>query len=242
MYDLCRVFVYRELIPEQFPTLHILNRSESTPSLASSPNQSVRFEWGIASGQIKRKQPRFLKLKLIRRRGSALHCTKTRWDDGILDDVNIETLQPPEWIASHHVKVGSSVLLPLDLLEMGLPETMQAKVLSVEPCPPIATGLGRVVLTTINHLNRDVCELTVEDKDGRQRRCAPTGLHRFYREGDNQWAHLNELKQGDLIRGRMDSLKVIGIEKVPGVHRVFNMTVEGEHLYQVSALWCVCPQ
>jgi hypothetical protein len=161
---------------------------------------------------------------------------ETRWSDGTLDDVNIETLQPPEWLAAHQARIGSTVLPPLDLLEMGLPKTMRAEVLAVEPCPPIASGPGRVVLTTINHLNRDVCELTIEDSDGCRETVHPTSLHRFYRETDGQWLHLNELREGDIIHGRDGSLKIAAIGQVPGVHRVFNMTVEGEHLYQVSAL------
>jgi hypothetical protein len=38
-----------------------------------------------------------------------------RWTDGTLDDINVETLQPPEWIAAHHAQVGATVPLPLDL-------------------------------------------------------------------------------------------------------------------------------
>jgi filamentous hemagglutinin len=161
---------------------------------------------------------------------------ETRWDDGTLDDVNIETIQPPEWVVTHQAKVGSTVCPPLDLLEMGLPKTMRVKVVAVEPCPRIAPGPGRVVLTTINHLHRYVCELTVEDENGRRETVHPTALHRFYRKIDNRWLHLNELKCFDVIHARTGSLKIVEIKQMRGVYRVFNMTVEGERLYQVSAL------
>ena len=161
---------------------------------------------------------------------------ESRWEDGTLDDVNVETLQPPEWIAAHHVTVGATVPLPLDLIEMGLPEDMKAKVLAVAPCVPLKPGPGRVVLTTVNHLNRDVCELTVEDNIGRRETVRPTGLHRFCRALDDQWVHLNEVKPGDLLHGRSGALKVLAIERIPHVHRVYNMTVEHEHIYSVSAL------
>ena len=74
--------------------------------------------------------------------------------DGTLDDINVETLQPPEWIASQRATVGSVVPLPLDLVEMGLPESLLPRSSRWKPCPSIAPGLGRVVLTTTNHLNR----------------------------------------------------------------------------------------
>ena len=52
---------------------------------------------------------------------------------------------------------------------------------------PIRPGPGRVVLTTINHLNRHVRELTVEDDRGWREAVRPTGFHKFYREGDRAW-------------------------------------------------------
>ncbi len=85
------------------------------------------------------------------------------WDDGTLDDINIVTLQSPQWIDGHKVRVGATVPIPLDLVEMGLPADMRAKVLAIERCPAIDGGAGRVVLTTVNHLNRDAYEITVVD-------------------------------------------------------------------------------
>lgn len=76
-----------------------------------------------------------------------------RWADGTVDDVNVRTLQPPEWLEAFDARVGAEVPLPLDLVEMGLPADLTAKVLSIEPCPPIDDGPGRVVLTTVKHLN-----------------------------------------------------------------------------------------
>jgi hypothetical protein len=67
--------------------------------------------------------------------------------------VEVETLQPPEWVEEFGAEPGAMVPLPLDLLEMGLPEDMEAEVVANEPCPAIAEGAGAVVLTTVNHLN-----------------------------------------------------------------------------------------
>jgi hypothetical protein len=158
------------------------------------------------------------------------------WDDGTLDDINVETLQSPAWIRDHDVHVGGCVPIPMDLAEMGLPEALQAKVLAIERCPPIDDGPGRVVLTTINHLNADVMELTVETANGRRETFQPTGAHKLYRASDNRWVSAWELRQGDQLAGTEEPLTVVDSRHVPGVHRVYNMTVQGEHVYHVSSL------
>jgi Pretoxin HINT domain len=160
----------------------------------------------------------------------------TRWNDGTQDVTEIETLQPPEWIAAHCARVGASVPIPLDLVEMGLPEGLRAEVVSIAPCPPIKEGSGRVVLTTVNHLNRDVYALTVRDQQGREETVRPTGLHKFYRSNDGSWVSTEDLRAGDFLIGVHGRISVVSLRRVPGTHRVYNMTVEGEHVYHVSTL------
>ena len=62
--------------------------------------------------------------------------------------MNVETLQPPSWLEDNSIRVGRDAPIPLDLIEMGLPRDLRAKVLAIERCPPIELGAGRVVLTT----------------------------------------------------------------------------------------------
>jgi len=157
-----------------------------------------------------------------------------RWQDGTLDDVNVETLQPPDWIAAQRAEVGATVPLPLDLVEMGLPADLTAEVLAVEPCPPIASGHGRVVLTTVNHLNPYVLELEFADGHGRTERVRPTGFHKFYSASRKDWISAENLRPGEELCGMAGRLGVVSLRAVPGVHRVYNMTVEDEHVYRVS--------
>jgi hypothetical protein len=187
--------------------------------------RDLPFETGVPESQLNPAT-----WKLVRMRAEIL------WDDGTLDDVNVETLQSPAWLRDHDVRVGSFVPIPMDLAEMGLPEGLQAKVLAIERCPPVDEGAGRVVLTTINHLNADVIELTVETVDGRRETFQPTGSHKLYRASDNRWVSACELRQGDQLAGTEEPLTVVASRHVPGVHRVYNMTVQGEHVYHVSSL------
>ncbi len=169
--------------------------------------------------------------KRIRLRAEAV------WDDGTLDDINIVTLQSSEWITRHEARVGATVPIPIDLVEMGLPADLRAKVLAIERCPAIDSGAGRVVLTTVNHLNRDAYQITVENADGSREVSRPTGLHKFYRQTDGQWISARELQPGDKLRDvNGHAISVISVQHLPGVHRVYNLTVEGEHVYHVSTL------
>ena len=160
----------------------------------------------------------------------------THWGDGTRDDIHVETLQPPEWIKQHDVRIGATVPLPLDLVEMGLPRDLCATVIAVEHCPEISDGPGRVVLTTVNHLNKYVFELTIKDAAGQSETVHTTGFHKFYSASRNAWISAAELRKGEQLRGVNGALTVAALAPLPGVHRVYNMTVEDEHVYRVGTL------
>lgn len=177
------------------------------------------------------------------------------WPDGTLDTIHIQTLQPPAWVERFGASVGAEVPPPLDLVEMGLPEDLLTRVVKNEPCPPLQPPLagddpGRLVLTTVNHLNPDVWELTCEpirgppaastdgvsDGASAEHTLRPTGFHKFYSETRSDWVSTNELESGEVIRGRGEPLRVTRAWPQPGVERVYNLTVEGEHVYYVGEL------
>ncbi len=158
------------------------------------------------------------------------------WHDGTVDDINVETLQPPEWIAAHDARVGHLVPLPLDLVEMGLPKGLKARVLENLPCPPIRPGPGRVVLTTVNHLNRYVFELRVEDESGRLATLRPTGFHKFFSADRNDWISADSIHEGERLTALGGTVRLVSRVRIPGTHRVYNLTVEGEHVYHVTRL------
>ena len=162
--------------------------------------------------------------------------SRAYWDDGTLDEIRVETLQPPEWLDAMGIRAGTCIPMPLEFIDVELPGNLQADVLSVDPCPPIEDGPGRVVQTTVSHLNADVHELTVESEDGRRETFRPTGGHKMYRANGNQWVPAADLRPGDVLQGTDGPLTVVNNQQLPGVHRVYNLTVEGEHVYHVSSL------
>jgi len=137
-----------------------------------------------------------------------------------------------------NARVGGLVPLPVDLLDMGLPSDVYGTVTSNEPCPTITAGPGRLVLTTVSHLNRDVRELALQGASGSEV-VRPTGLHKFYREHSGEWVSAQDLLPGEILRGKFGPVTVTGNLALPGVHRVYNLTVEGEHTYEVSNLGVV---
>jgi hypothetical protein len=132
--------------------------------------------------------------------------------------------------------VGATVPLPLDLVEMGMPADLRAKVVAVEPCPPIRSGSGSVVLTTVDHLNPYVMELTVADQRGREEKVRPTGYHKFYSATRRAWVSTEDLRPGESLQGVSGPLHVVALSRLPGTHRVYNMTVEDEHVYNVAMM------
>jgi hypothetical protein len=159
-----------------------------------------------------------------------------RWPDGTLDVFEVETLQPAEWVEQHRAKPGATVPLPLDLLEMGVREDLPATVVANEPCPPIPSGAGAVVLTTVNHLNPNVFELTLSGDHGKRDTIRPTGLHKFFSGDRRCWVNTQEVKEGERLRSIDGWLTASSLRRLPGVQRVYNMTVAGEHVYHVSNL------
>jgi RHS repeat-associated protein len=159
-----------------------------------------------------------------------------RWADGTPDVIEVETLQPPEWIEANRAQPGALVPFPLDLQDMGLPGGLLARVVSNEPCPRLEQGFGRLVLSTVSHLNNDVWQIEVIDQNGRREVIRPTGFHKVYSASQNAWVSAKDLGPGERLHGVSGTVVVRTVARVPGVHRVYNMTVEGEHIYRVSNL------
>jgi hypothetical protein len=155
------------------------------------------------------------------------------WPDGTVNDINVETFQPWQWIHEHEVHVGGEASLPLDVEEMGIASDIRGKVIDILPAK-FKPGRGRIILTTVNQLNRDVWELTLEDESGVRETLRPTGTHLFYSVSQGDWAPASKLQPGETLNGIKGPVKLIAARQLSGTHRVYNFTVQGEHLYRVA--------
>jgi RHS repeat-associated protein len=153
-------------------------------------------------------------------------------------DWRLQTLEPLSWVAQHHLASGRALRLAdiVDVAEMGVPERLTGIVESVGACPPIDRGPGRVVLTTVTHLNNYVFHLTLDGSAGREDTLGVTGYHRFYSESRG-WEPVDQLKAGEVVRGvEGGDVTVSSVVRDPGTYRVYNMTVEADHVYYVGGL------
>ncbi len=148
--------------------------------------------------------------------------------DGSDDIIAIRSLRTLTWLAETGCEAGQTMWYVLQ--EMGL--SGLATVQSVEPCPPIEDGPGRVVLSTVTNLNGNVLRIWL---DGLDEPLEPTRRHRLYSEDRGEWVPAGELAVGDRLRTLSGPAEITRIASKPGIHRVYNIEVETEHCYYVSA-------
>lgn len=88
-----------------------------------------------------------------------------------------------------------------------------------------------MVLGTITHLNGFVLEMRLE---GEEKPLEPTTLHPLFSLTRGNWVQAGKLRVGEVLKTREGAVRIEGIRQKPGVHRVYNLEVEGEHWYFAS--------
>jgi hypothetical protein len=150
----------------------------------------------------------------------------------------VQSLQPISWLAANGVAVGGSIDMAavLDMEDLGALDGMSGRVESIGAIPQIEGGDGRVVLTTVNHLNSYVFDLKVADGTGEVDSIGITGYHKVFSE-ERGWVNAAELQIGEDLRssdGR--KLEVVDLDRALGTYRVYNLTVESDHVFYVGDL------
>ena len=100
------------------------------------------------------------------------------------------------------------------------------------------------MLTTVSHLNAFLFDLRLSAADGMLDTLGVTGYHKFFTE-DRGWVSVCDLIPGEQVRGEYGILTVTNLEREPDTFRVYNMTVEADHVYYVGSIsalvhnsWC----
>jgi len=143
--------------------------------------------------------------------------------------VDINLLRPLDWLEDHQAVIGKTI--KLNLPEMGA--AGDAMVMGISPCPQIEASDGRVVTGTFAHSAGDVIDVFVE---GETNPVGTTHNHPFWSEDRREFIPAEELRPGETLRtvdGRFP--KVTAIHPRPGTHEVFNLEVDVEHVYHVTA-------
>ncbi len=148
--------------------------------------------------------------------------------DGSGDLIEVRTLRPIEWCRLVNADVGHWV--PFEIPELGV--FRDALVQRIESCPAIADGSGRVVLSTLTHLNGEVLRIQLVGAPGP---LEATGSHPFWSQDRMAWVSARDMQIGERLRTRTGSVEVLSIERMAGVYRVYNIEVEGVHHYFAGA-------
>jgi hypothetical protein len=142
--------------------------------------------------------------------------------------LDITLLRPLYWISESKAEIGSTIFL--DLPEMGAQGI--AKVLNIEPCPPIKPGRGNVITGTFHHEAANTIDVHVE---GLSKPIGCTDNHPFWSVTRQEFIEAGKLQpdeQLQLYKGQ--TAKVIQILPRPRPERVHNLEVMNEHVYRVS--------
>lgn len=143
------------------------------------------------------------------------------------DTIDIEILRSTDWMEAVGCADGGQIWFSLP--EMGIEGTATVK--RVSPCPSPKGGRGRAVLSTVTRINGDVYRLSVS---GSHEPIEATARHPLYSLTRNGWVEASTLKPGEILQTLNGTTVVTGLERKPGLYRVYNVEVEGEHQYFVG--------
>jgi hypothetical protein len=142
--------------------------------------------------------------------------------------VKAEFLRPREWGDRLGLRAGA----PLPIAVTELEVEGDALVTAITPCPPIATGAGRVV--TGRFMTQAAGNLVrVVLADGTEFRA--TDVHPVWSVDREEWVPAGELLFGELLDTLAGPVAVERVERLESPLDVYNIEVHGEHVFRVTA-------
>ena len=147
---------------------------------------------------------------------------------GLEDDTRLRVLRPIDWFEERGLsRPGDRVFL--ELPELGV--SGWASLERMWEHGPLEPGPGRLVLSTTETTSNDVYELSfIEDAEALR----GTGSHPLYSLDRDDWVRVRDLQVGERLQTAEGAVTVEALEKVRGVHRVYNLEVDADHEYLVG--------
>ncbi|QDT97673.1 Ig-like domain-containing protein [Gimesia aquarii] len=156
-----------------------------------------------------------------------LHLTMHKANGKRLD---IQFLRPLDWIKSNNAQLGATI--DLDLPEFGAKGP--AKVVLIDSCPLIKTGPGNIVTGKFIHeSDGNLIDLKIEDQ---QELTTVTSNHRYWSANRQLFVEAGHLKPGEQVLTLAGLKQVISINPHADDKTVYNLEVQGEHVYLVGSL------
>jgi hypothetical protein len=146
--------------------------------------------------------------------------------------VDITLICFTEWLESNVARIGKYLFL--DLADMGV--RGWARVIEINPCPPLelpGTGPHRsqLVTGTFRHSSGEVYDLKLQSEP---KVIGVTGSHPFWSMDRDDWVSANDLRIGETLKRWEGATIVERIAKRPEPGTVYNIEVEGDHVYRVG--------
>jgi hypothetical protein len=140
--------------------------------------------------------------------------------------IEMELIRPAWWIKLLGLEVGTVI----ELLFPELQTVGTAHVLSFSDCPLISEGDGRVVIGRfITRQAMNLVKVYLEDDSS----FVGTSTHPVWSVNASDWKRIDELDEGEQVRTFESDLKIMSLAQVPRRADVFNIEVEGEHVYRL---------
>jgi hypothetical protein len=156
---------------------------------------------------------KMLEIELVKPSGKMLQATMV--------------LSPEQFEEEYEAKTGT---IELDRPELGAEGT--ARVLRISPCPTIEPGPGHVVTATFKHQPEG--ELLTVTVAGEEIGC--TANHPFWSEDRQEFVEAGALREGERVLTRLEGIAAVAsIKPRPSTNLVYNLEVQGEHVYEVSS-------
>jgi hypothetical protein len=141
--------------------------------------------------------------------------------------IDISLLRPVEWLEECKAAVGRRI--GLDLRDQGI--FGEALVTAIAPCPPLPTEPCQLVTGTFRHNRAVTLDLEVE---GEPKPLGVTPEHLIWSVDRAEWVPALQLRPGERLRGRERIATVVGLTWREHEEPVFNIEVDGDHVYRVG--------
>ena len=131
-------------------------------------------------------------------------------------------LRTLDWIEDYGAHEGGQIWMSA----VGL-----ADVIAIDPCPEIQPGPGRLVTGTFQHTAGIVLDLKVESET---KPIGVTPTHPSWSVSREDWVAAGELLIGEKLETLNGTTVVESIVRRPELETVYNIEVEGDHVYRVG--------
>ena len=141
--------------------------------------------------------------------------------------VEVHLLRPMSWLQEESVTVGGTIHLQLTELGVDGPALIQ----SINECPTIQPGLGRVVIGRFIHRRDGVMWMKLSDVG---KPIGITDTHHVYSVDRGEFLPAGQLQVGETLKLYDRLTQITSLTPNVGTHQVFNLEVQGEHVFRVT--------